>query len=560
MSANRTIETCLFEQMPSKALVRRVMMSELILVVSLWTGLCCAAEYHVNARHPSADDSNSGTIERPWRTLSKANATVQPGDTVSIHRGRYAESIAPVASGEPSQPIMYRAHKDDRVILDENPDSAACVNLGGRSHIVVKGFKVDRPGKNYPAYARMVGTQHCVIEDCEFAGSRLAYHGVLMEEDRNGRPCMYNTFRNVSLRGCAGDIVLLRGDAHHNLFVNCSLSDKGSDRSHANLMLHGMRPHGQSPRFNAFFQCVFSAVHHHAVNLAGGAHRNIFHGCILRNANKDANAMQMAGSDNIFRFCLVIDNRGRLKIDDNTFSLYTTRDQFFERGGFHTYSTATGNRIYNNTFTGNLGYAVTSFYWPADDDFPYRIGDNVFLNNIFAFNGRKRQGMEIYYNNARGKISGDLWANNLIGTKKGEEVIHLGSSIMSPTEAETAITFASFQRNIQGDPLFENPANGSYRLKAGSPCIDAGRPLTYAVADGSGTVLTVKDATFFCDGFGVMDGDLILVGRNQPVRVTAVLDGQRLQIDRSIVWKSSDPVTLPYKGAAPDIGALEYEE
>jgi hypothetical protein len=552
-------ETGILERMPTKASMLRGLACWLFVLLPLWAGLPSAAEYHVDSRHPAANDSNPGTIKHPWKTLSRANASVQPGDTVFIHRGRYAESIAPLASGEASQPITYRARKNDRVVLDENPDSLACINLDNRSYVVVKGIKVDRPGKDYPAYARMVGSQHCVIEDCEFSGSTTAYHGVLMEEDQDGRPCMYNTFRNVSLQGCTGDIVLLRGDAHHNLFVNCSLSDKGSDRSHTNLMLHGMQPHGQSPRFNAFIQCVFSAVHHHGVNLAGGAHRNLFDGCILRNANKDANAMQMAGSDNIFRRCLVIDNQGRLRLDDNTFSLYTTRDQFFERRGFYTYSTATGNRIYNNTFTGNMGYAITSFYWPADDDFPYRIGDNVFLNNIFAFNGRKRGGMEIYYNNTKGKISGDLWANNLIGSKRGEEVIHLGTSIMSPAEAETSLTFASFKQNIQGNPLFENSAEGIYRLKPGSPCIDAGQHLTYATADGSGTVIPVKDAMFFFDGFGITDGDLIFVGWNEPVRVTAVLDGQRIEVDRSIHWKASDPVSLPYKGKAPDIGALEHE-
>lgn len=559
ISMNSTPEIHFFARMLSRAATVWAVTSGLVALLTFWAGFCCAAEYHVDARHSSADDSNPGTISRPWKTLSRANASVQPGDTVFIHRGRYAESIAPVESGEASQPITYQAHKNGRVILEENPNFAASINLDSRSYIVVKGIKVDRPGKNYPAYARMVGSQHCTIEDCEFSGSTTAYHGILMEEDQYGRPCMYNTIRNVSLQGCTGDIVLLRGDAHHNLFVNCSLSDKGSDRSHANLMLHGLRPHGQSPRFNAFIQCVFSAVHHHGVNLAGGAHRNVFDGCILRNANKDANAMQMAGSDNIFRHCLVVDNRGHLQLDDNTLSLYTTRDQFFERGGFYTYSTATGNRIYNNTFAGNLGYAVTSFYWPADDDFPYRIGDNVFLNNIFAFNGRNRGNTEIYYNNTSGKISGDVWANNLIGSKRGEEVIHLGKSVMSPAEAETSLTFASFQRNIQGDPLFENPAKGIYRLKQGSPCIDAGQHLTYATADGSGTVIPVKDASFFFDGFGIMDGDLVVVGRNQPARVIAVLDGQRLQVDRSIAWKASDPVSVPYKGKAPDIGAFEYE-
>ena len=38
---------------------------------------------------------------------------------------------------------------------------------------------------------------------------------------------------------------------------------------------------------------------------------------------------------------------------------------------------------------------------------------------------------------------------------------------------------------MEGDPLFKDPANGDYRLRADSPCIDAGDPAGTLDPDGS---------------------------------------------------------------------------
>ena len=50
-------------------------------------------------------------------------------------------------------------------------------------------------------------------------------------------------------------------------------------------------------------------------------------------------------------------------------------------------------------------------------------------------------------------------------------------------------------------------------------------------------------------------GDLIMIGPN-TVRVTQV-SGNTLTIDRSISWSAGAPVSYPYTGSAPDMGALE---
>lgn len=91
-----------------------------------------------------------------------------------------------------------------------------------------------------------------------------------------------------------------------------------------------------------------------------------------------------------------------------------------------------------------------------------------------------------------------------------------------------------------------------------SPAVDAGRPLTHTVNEGSGKSLTVKDARFFIDGYGVTNGDLIIVGRNQPVRIIKIdYSNNALLLADEISWNAGDPVSLPFVGAVPNIGAQE---
>ncbi len=78
-----------------------------------------AATYHVNQASANAADSNSGTEEAPWKTVSRAAAAeeLRPGDTVLIHSGVYREHVELKVSGQPEQPITFSAAPGARVAL-----------------------------------------------------------------------------------------------------------------------------------------------------------------------------------------------------------------------------------------------------------------------------------------------------------------------------------------------------------------------------------------------------------------------------------------------------------
>ncbi len=65
-----------------------------------------AAEYFVA---PAGSDDAPGTRARPFRTLGKAAALLQPGDTCFLRGGVYRETVRPARSGEPGRPIRFAA-------------------------------------------------------------------------------------------------------------------------------------------------------------------------------------------------------------------------------------------------------------------------------------------------------------------------------------------------------------------------------------------------------------------------------------------------------------------
>ncbi|WP_298503113.1 T9SS type A sorting domain-containing protein [uncultured Maribacter sp.] len=63
------------------------------------------------------NDSNSGTIESPYLTISKAASEAVAGDNVFIREGTYEETLLPANSGENGNPITFQAYQNEKVII-----------------------------------------------------------------------------------------------------------------------------------------------------------------------------------------------------------------------------------------------------------------------------------------------------------------------------------------------------------------------------------------------------------------------------------------------------------
>ncbi len=67
---------------------------------------------------PAGNDSGTGTLEEPFRTIQRGVDALKPGDTCYVREGVYRESVAIGKSGIAGRPIRLRAYPGERVVLD----------------------------------------------------------------------------------------------------------------------------------------------------------------------------------------------------------------------------------------------------------------------------------------------------------------------------------------------------------------------------------------------------------------------------------------------------------
>jgi hypothetical protein len=73
-----------------------------------------AATYYVST---AGNDSNTGTLALPFRTIQKAANLMRAGDTCFIRAGTYRETITPANSGASNSPITFDAYPNERAII-----------------------------------------------------------------------------------------------------------------------------------------------------------------------------------------------------------------------------------------------------------------------------------------------------------------------------------------------------------------------------------------------------------------------------------------------------------
>ena len=91
-----------------------------ILPGAVLLGGCTAslgATYHVDVRHPEAEDTNPGTLDKPFRTIGAAAERVAAGDRVVIGTGVYRESVKVTAGGTAEKPIVFESAPAAHVVV-----------------------------------------------------------------------------------------------------------------------------------------------------------------------------------------------------------------------------------------------------------------------------------------------------------------------------------------------------------------------------------------------------------------------------------------------------------
>lgn len=494
---------------------------------------CCGATYHLA---PDGNDEAPGTLQQPWLSIQKANATLQPGDTAMFLPGEYSGTIAPEVSGTAEAPIVYRSSEPLAAVLTVGSGSAIAPN--GRGYITVEGFRINAGGAGWVSAGNC---HHLTIQGCVM---RNAGPTAVIANSEQVR-LIDNVFSKDRVNGNMWNIlqcsyVLIEGNSFER--VGHSPIQITTSR---NIIVRGncfQNPWGRNYEFWASGRLLVEG------NIVTRARDSGY--------SADSRAKNLY-IDSIFRLNRVFGNLHTPLNSGSYMPMGAAPTKYF-REPFRLMN----SRIYHNTLVGNLGHA-----WELNG---LAVSSNELANNAFFHNDWTGGNVQLTYGadvSRDNRVRGNLFR----GTEPNQPVIDFRREIVTVADAEQKTPllqgfWSEFQDNVDAEPGFLNAEGNDFRIGPDSGCVDAAVPLALAIGDGTGRELPVTDGRAFSDGFGIEGekGDWIAVGtgdnlaRIESIELRYYLPAL-LHLDREVTWTDGMPVSLPWSGARPDIGAFEHQ-
>ncbi|HEX4119065.1 MAG TPA: NosD domain-containing protein [Verrucomicrobiae bacterium] len=472
--------------------------------------------------------------------LAAACAAATPGATIFIRGATYNEPLVPRKSGTPGNYITFKNYNSELVYLAFPGAHSPAIDISGCSYVIIDGLRVE--DKN--TYWLMAEDSHFdIVQNCVFKHSPATGTRGNVEFVQSD----HNSLLNNVIEDGQDNFTFIESD--HNLA-------QGNTVTQARHSIFGIRCGSYNMIRSNFFSNPGQKIgeiydcgrdtHMVSNSFNSTAHNviedNIFALTSTWHTVAGGNGIQYAGQKGIIRRNIFYDCNvgiGMQVYDDE--ARYNT-----------------GNRIYNNDFYSNVGPGIAT--WPG-------AANNIYLNNILFGNRGcienctvPTPGQIVYRASMAGE---DLFMNNdlffqTLGQPVMEEEFESGHSVAEFTDSFPGVLLNTHQ----DDPQFANAPGHDFHLQPTSPMIDTGAFLTATTAAGNGTNVGVLDASYFQDGLGIpgMAGDEIqLGGQSQIARITHVdYAGNILTVDRPLRWQKGQPLSLPFSGRAPDIGAFEY--
>jgi parallel beta-helix repeat protein len=388
-----------------------------------------AADYYVA---PMGDDNGPGTQSAPWETIQKAADNLQPGDTVFVAAGTYAEHVRPQTSGTASAPITYTVVPGAEVIVDGSsfdlPEWTGLFGLFEVDYIVISGFRVQHAGPHD-------GDAGIHVSRCD---------NVVIENNRT-----YDTTSSgIGIWQSTNVIV-------RNNEVELACND-GSQECLTIAQTDG-------------FEVVGNHIHHggpgsnggEGIDVKDGSANGSVHGNLVNDITRlgiyvdawDKSTHDIDVFGNVVRDC-----------KSNGFAVATESGGFLERV-----------RIFNNVAYANANVGLSIADWGPDGK-SHGMDDILIINNTFFDNGRDGWGGGILVENVEATnvvIRNNILSDNL-SFQVGKAVDPAGlvvdhNLIHGFRGAEEEIRGDDY---VEGDPLFEDAAAASFRLTSESPAID----------------------------------------------------------------------------------------
>lgn len=420
-----------------------------ILLVSLFITVRCVGDWNVPTKASAQggtyyvapngdDDSNPGTIDRPWKTIQKAADTLVAGDTVYIRAGTYREQVIPQHSGSAGNYITYAAYPGEIVTIDGNSITLPDYETGlfvveDKSYIRVSGLRVlnARPYNNNNGI--YVDNSHYITIENNYTYNTTSsgigvWNSSNITIDGNEVELACNDGEQESITVATTDVFEVKNNHVHDSGPGTN-GGEGIDAKDgsSNGKIYGNHVHHINGDRTGIY---IDAWENHTFNIE--VYRNILH--------DDAAGVTLASEAGG-----LLEN---IKVYNNI--VYNNRTNGLEIGNWGEPGVPV-HPIDNVTFINNTVYNNGSGEWGGGIQLENPTATNVVIrNNIFSQNML----FQISNEQSGANLTVD---HNLIHSYTGEYEYEIRGDDY-----------------VEGDPLFVNPAGANFLLQENSPAIDAG--------------------------------------------------------------------------------------
>ncbi|MEF2966821.1 choice-of-anchor Q domain-containing protein [Paenibacillus sp. M1] len=444
----------------------------------------------------TGNDNNPGTLSSPWKTLQKAAGSAKPGDTVYVRGGVYNEFVNFKVSGTATGPITFQNYEQEIPIVDGSglslAKNQALMLLSNVSYITISGFEIRNLSTSSSSY--------------DPAGIRVKDGGSRIQLLNNNVHHIENTSKSGNGHGihvlgnsstAITDLIISGNQVHHlktgkseSLTLSGNINgfsitgNKVYDNNNIGIELAGF--YGacsgsctdQTRNGTVAENIVYLIDSSDNIAYGTGIHAA---GGIYADGARDIVIERNEVYNSDFGIELASEKKGK-----NTSGI-TVRNNYLHHnygaglimgGASSSNGGSAQNTILNNTFIENdtlsQGYGDITLQW--------NNADNRFFNNILYSGSQK-----LSVNKINSSGSGNVFDYNLfynsVGTA-GSQWKWNGKSYSWLAAYKQAT--GNEEHGLYGNPLFANKAYSDIRLKAGSPAIDKGSPVSAGTYDLSG--------------------------------------------------------------------------
>ena len=398
------------------------------------------ADYYVAT---NGSDSNDGkTVERPLRTITKAESVMVAGDTALVRGGVYNESVRfHGQSGTAENPIVYKAYPGETPIVDGtgiNPFVTGSALLHfSFSYVYLEGF---------------------TIRNCEDGDAS----GILLDGN-------YDKVSNCIVYNCAGSGIGMSGN--YGIVEYCTVYNVCMDNENGEAESWGSGISARRyPDYCIIRHCIVHDVWGEGISTFEATHTTIEDNIIY----------------DIYSVALYISDATDCLVQRNL--VYTSKDMAdgSQVGIGHWPETHVPNNA-RNTFINNIVYGCARNFCimdtPHEDIFIY---NNTFVNSIEI--------ASVQFTGNEGNYENIIFKNNIVVQEDDLPVIYFNAA--PPYDiafsynlwSKTPSASAQGTGDVIGDPLFTKTGSllpglltGHYfDLQVDSPAIDAAEDIDLA--------------------------------------------------------------------------------